>query len=269
MKRHEFLPVAVVLLILLVSCGTTSPYGEKNPFVYSIGQEGSYVFTTTDKETIAALADIDKLKINRVTGCYDPETGLFYGAVEGSFSKGIVNTGLSVSKQVQKVRGSKITYYRQTDGDLCFYAPSNGILFFANYDIENLYLSIFKEKTAQADTVLASKILSASSGMYVKSPTMIPDLGLGLSKETAERFDSIVLLSDSEKYSVDFSLRTQDFSDSFFKLIKTAYTTALKEAGEKIDVNQLKVVILQNGLTVTLTDQDYDPSVFTGMIDQI
>ena len=269
MKRVFFLSFAVLILFLLVSCGTSNPFGEKNPIVYSMGQEGSYVFTTTDRETVSAFVDLDKISYNRLTGCFDPQTGVFYGAVEGKFKKSIVNTGLSFSKELEKVKGDYITYYRQGDGGLCFYVPANGIVFFANSDIERLYKSVFIDHSQSPDPALSTAILTASTGVYVRSPKEILNIGLDLSSENAERFDYMLLLSDSRKYSVDFSLKTQGYSDSFFKLIKTAYTTSLKEKGEKIDLAYLKDIIVQHGLKVTLSDQEYSPSVFAGVFNQI
>lgn len=269
MKRVFFLSAVVVIMLLLVSCGTSNPFGEKNPIVYSIGQEGSYVFTTTDKETVKAVVDLDKLNYKRVSGVYNPQSGVLYGAVEGSFSRGIINTGLSFSKDLKKVKGDKITYYSLADGTMSFYVPANGIVFFANSDIERYYNSVFIDHTEQSDPALSTAILSESTGVYVINPSVIPNIGFDFSDQNAERFNYLLLLSDSVKYCLKFGLKTHNYSDSFFKLIKASYTTSLKEQGIKPDLNYLKNIIVQDGLIVTLSDQVYNPAIFTSLINQM
>lgn len=269
MKKHKFLPVAVILLILLVSCGTSNPFGEKNPFVYSIEQEGSYVFTTTDKNTVNSFADFGPLEYKRVSGFYNPDSGLFCGAVEGSFSKAAVNTAMSVSKQFEKVKEGKFTFYRLKEGGLQLYAPANGIILFSNGSVSDLYAQSFVNKTENSHAELATRILSASTGVYVYSPTVLPDLGFDISAEAAERFDYIVILSDSEKYNAEFSMKTDKFADSFLTLIRTAYTTALREKGEKIYTTYLKTIMLKKDNSVYLLEQDYDSKLISGILGQI
>ena len=269
MKKLKFLPVAVILLVLLVSCGTSNPFGEKNPFVYSIEQEGSYVFTTTDKNTVNSFADFGPLEYKRVSGFYNPDSGLFCGAVEGSFSKVAVNTALSVSKLFEKVKEGKFTFYRHKESGLQLYAPANGIILFSNGYVEDLYNQAFVNRSENSHAELATRILSASTGVYVSSPTVLPDLGFDISSEAAERFDYIVILSDSEIYNAEFSMKTEKFADSFLTLIRTAYTTALREKGEKINTSYLKTIMLKKDNSVFLLEQDYDSKLISGILGQI
>lgn len=266
MKRALPVLFAVLATLILASCATSNPFGEANPFVYAIGEEGSYVFTTTDRETVKAFADFGPLDYRRVTGCYDPYTGDMYGAVEGSFGKGTVDTALDLSGQFEKVTDT-ITYYIHKESGLQLYVPARGILLFSSTDVAALYKSTFLEASRTVNPDLALRILSSATGVYVYRPWKLPDFGFNLSDASTERFESIVILSDNVKYNVLFNMTAKEYAHSFITLLKAAYTTALREAGQRTDVAYLKSIILEDGSTVMLLDQEFDSSLLGNLFN--
>lgn len=251
------IPVFCLLLCLvLVSCATTNPFGDDNPYVYGIGDRGQYVFTTTDRGTAQVFANLEVLDYSRVTGCFDPATGFMYGAIEGSFGKTAVNTALGLSGQFEKNR-SGITYWTHKESGMQVFVPANGIVLFASEDIESVYDTTYLNPSRGTDTILADRILGASTGVYVSSPLLMPDLGFNIADAAMERFDFILLISDGIKYDVLFGLTDSSFADSFLTLLRSAYVGALREAGKKVDTSYLRQIILKDGTTVYLKDQDY------------
>lgn len=268
MRKALFPVLAVVLSLILASCATQNPFGEKNPYVYVIGQKGSYVFSTTDKEVAESFAELDALEYKRVTGCFDPLTGRMYGAIEGDFRKGTVNTGLSVSGQFEKVKDGEITYWKHRESGIELFVPANGIILFATSGIADVIQRTFINPVPSARADLASSIISVQTGVYVNEPVLMPDLGLDLDSASAERFDYIMLLSDGKKYDLDFGLKTEDYASTFLTLLRAAYVTALREAGEKVDVGVLKNMVYSNGKTVYLKEQVFDNRIITSIMTE-
>ena len=62
-------------------------------------------------------------------------------------------------------------------------------------------------------------------------------------------------------------MTSQVFSDSFFKLIKMAYTTAKRQEGIRPSVEQLKETITQELKSVYLKNQDYSDEIVLDIID--
>ena len=267
--RKALLPVfCVVLCFILASCATQNPFGEKNPYVYVIGQKGSYVFSTTDKEVAQSFAELDPLEYKRVTGCFDPLTGRMYGAIEGDFKRGIVNTGLSLSGQFEKVREKDFSYWKHKDSGIELFVPANGIILFATSGIADVRQSTFLNPVPTERADLASVIVSVDTGVYVNEPVEIPDVGLDLDSAAAEKFDYIMLLANGNRYDLDFGLKTEDYASTFLTLLRAAYVTALREAGEKVDVKALKDIVYGSGKTVYLKEQVLDNKIITSILTE-
>lgn len=267
--RKALLPVfAVVLCLVLASCATQNPFGEENPYVYVIGQKGSYVFSTTDREVAQSFAELDPLEYSRVTGCFDPLTGRMYGAIEGDFRRGVVNTALSLSGQFEKIKASEFTYWRHRESRIELFVPANGIILFATSGIEDVRQSTFINPVPAARADLASRIITAQTGVYVDSPVTMPDVGLDLDNAASEKFDYIMLLADGRRYDLDFGLRTEDYASTFLTLLRAAYVTSLREAGEKVDVSVLKNIVYSNGKNVYLKEQVFDNRIITSIMTE-
>ncbi len=267
--RKALLPVfAVVLCLVLASCATQNPFGEENPYVYVIGQKGSYVFSTTDKEVAQSFAELEPLEYSRVTGCFDPLTGRMYGAIEGDFRRGSVNTGLSLSGQFEKVKDTGITFWRHRESGIELYVPANGIILFATSGISDVRQSTFINPVPSERADLASRIISVQTGVYVDEPVSIPDVGLDLDSASSEKFDYIILLAEGRKYDLDFGLKTEDYASTFLTLLRAAYVASLREAGEKVDVSLLKNIVYSNGKNVYLKEQVFDNSIITSIMTE-
>ncbi|MCR5761586.1 MAG: hypothetical protein K6F82_06315 [Sphaerochaetaceae bacterium] len=264
MIRKILLISAIVLS--LVSCASMNPFTEENPFIGAIAEDGKYIFTTTDYESILSLP----IDIQRISGSYDPQTETMYGVIEGDFSKTIVNAGIKASGQFTKNKEDKLTYYVHNETGIQVTVPASGIILFSTDNIKEIYNRYFtKEKETVLDRDIISKLYSDVSGVYVKSPTELPQTGIDLSDAAVERFDYILLISDYDKFDTAFTLTTEEYADSFFKLLKAAYISMLKQNGEKADVSYLKLIITQEGNTIYLKDQDLEKNYVLQIFNEV
>ena len=269
MRKNGIYTVLIAsVLFLFFSCATNNPFTDQDPYVSALGDVGSYIFTTTDQDLISRFIDIKQIRFTRVSGVYDPVTQRYYGALEGKFSKFVAETGISLSKEFKKEKIGKLTVWTYEKNNIQLTIPSNGVILFASDDLVSVYEKTFKFRERKISEIIISMLVNASSAMYVQSPSVMPDFGLDLSESVMERFDYILAtVNEENKYSVNFTLITREYSDSFFKLIKMAYTTEERRKGVKNDINHLKTILTQEDLSVFLKDQDFTDELFLNMID--
>lgn len=255
------------IVLMLVSCASVNPFTEDNPFVGAIAEDGKYIFTTTDHEEILSLP----LEIERVSGSFDPQTEVLFGAIEGKFSKTIVTAGLNASGQFTKIKGSSTTYWVHKESKIELTVPASGIILFSTENVQQIYDRYFVEKkTGKLEPQIISDLYSNVSGMYVKNPKQLPEMDMDLSGFAVERFDFVILVADQEKYSTSFTLTSEEYANSFFTVLKASYVTMLRQNGQKPDTEYLKLIITQEGNTVNLLDQKMDKNyilrIFNGVL---
>ncbi len=255
------------IVLMLASCASVNPFTEDNPFVGAIAEDGKYIFTTTDYEEFLSLP----LEIERVSGSFDPQTEVLFGAIEGKFSKTIVTAGLNASGQFTKKKGSSITYWIHKESAIEVYVPASGIILFSTANVEQIYEKYFVEKKSnKLEPQIISSLYSNTSALYVKNPKKLPEMDMDLSGFAVDRFDFILLVADKEKYSTAFNLTTEEYANSFFTVLKASYVTMLRQNGQKPDTEYLKLIITQEGNTVNLLDQKMDKNyilrIFNGVL---
>ncbi len=252
------------VVLLLVSCASVNPFTDEKPFVSAIAEDGKYIFTTTDYESFISLP----LDVERVSGSLDPDTGILYGAIEGKFSKTIVTAAVNASGQFDKIKGSSSTYWIHKESKMEVAVPASGIILFSTKDIESIYEKLFVEKELSSlEPEIINSLYSDVSGLYVKNPTELPKMDMDLTGFAVDRFDFILLVADSESYDASFTLTTQEYTDSFFTILKAAYVTMLRQKGERPNTEYLSLIITKDEKTVHLLDQKLDKNYILQLIN--
>ena len=270
MKKLKFISI-IFIAFFFFSCATNNPFTDNNPYVSVIGEPGDYIFTTSDQALINQFVSVEKVSFYRISGSYNPVNQNYYGALEGKFSKFIAETGLNLSNEFKKIKINNLNVWVHNKSSLQIVVPANGIILFANKDIDSVYEMTYKFKETRLSPEITRSLINAETSLYIKKPSVMPNFGLDLSDSSLERFDYIFLSvnknDNSKKYSVEFSMTSQVFSDSFFKLIKMAYTTAKRQEGIRPSVEQLKETITQELKSVYLKNQDYSDEIVLDIID--
>ena len=165
-RTVRFISLTLLLLFLLSSCVTRSPIGDEQYF-QGLGLDGEFVITIN-----AQLLDVDQYiqsddtAVNYITermtrlsialydskGTAGPVTEDFsefdyYGAVEGDFSKTLVNSALSVSSAFtsSKDKKTKLRFFVDERSGLEAAVPANGIILFSTTDVVDNYNQTYTE----------------------------------------------------------------------------------------------------------------------------
>ena len=273
-RTVRFISLTLLLLFLLSSCVTRSPIGDEQYF-QGLGLDGEFVITIN-----AQLLDVDQYiqsddtAVNYITermtrlsialydskGTAGPVTEDFsefdyYGAVEGDFSKTLVNSALSVSSAFtsSKDKGTKLRFFIDTQSGLEAAVPANGIILFSTTDVvENFSQTYTEGRTAHISDEDAAKLAASQVGVYVSNPRTMIDLGFDISEVALSNIDSILMVMDDDTISAEFRLKSDDLADSFSILIKAGYIGNLRREGKKVNVSELKEMFTQELSTVNV-----------------
>ena len=273
-RTVRFISLTLLLLFLLSSCVTRSPIGDEQYF-QGLGLDGEFVITIN-----AQLLDVDQFiqsddtAVNYITermtrlsialydskGTAGPVTEDFsefdyYGAVEGDFSKTLVNSALSVSSAFtsSKDKGTKLRFFIDTQSGLEAAVPANGIILFSTTDVVENYTQTYTEgRTAHISDEDAAKLAASQVGVYVSNPRTMIDLGFDINEVALSNIDSILMVMDDDTISAEFRLKSDDLADSFSILIKAGYIGNLRREGKKVNVSELKEMFTQELSTVNV-----------------
>ncbi|MBR5097769.1 MAG: hypothetical protein IK091_00900 [Spirochaetales bacterium] len=273
-RTVRFISLTLLLLFLLSSCVTRSPIGDEQYF-QGLGLDGEFVITIN-----AQLLDVDQYiqsddtAVNYITermtrlsialydskGTAGPVTEDFsefdyYGAVEGDFSKTLVNSALSVSSAFtsSKDKGTKLRFFIDTQSGLEAAVPANGIILFSTTDVVENYTQTYTEgRTAHISDEDAAKLAASQVGVYVSNPRTMIDLGFDINEVALSNIDSILMVMDDDTISAEFRLKSDDLADSFSILIKAGYIGNLRREGKKVNVSELKEMFTQELSTVNV-----------------
>ena len=276
MKRSAVRPALIALscILLLASCVTKSPIGDQEYF-QGLGLDGEFVITVNadlldvsemvsseDASVKYILERMDRLSIalkDRRTDIPSVTTDFsefdYYGAIEGDFSKNLINGALSVSTAFSssKDKKSKLKFYIDNQSGLEAAVPANGIILFSTTDVVENYNSTYtpgREKHISDEDAL--KLATSQIGVYVSNPRTMIELGFDITEQSLENIDSILLVMNDDVISVDFRLKSEDLADSFSILIKAGYVGNLRREGQKADVAALKEMFTQELSTVSV-----------------
>ncbi len=274
--RNLFLLLFTALLVLLSSCVTKSPLGDEQYF-QGIGLDGEFVITvnadlldvgkyvSTDDEAIQYITERMSrlsLALSDNSGGSSPVTTDFseydfYGALEGDYSKSLINGALAVSSLFtkQKDSGTKLKFFVDKTSGLEAAIPANGIILFSSTDVVDNYRQTYTSGRAKLiSDEDAAKLASSQIGIYVSNPRTMLDLGFDITQTALDNIESVLLVMNDDVVSVDFRIKSEELAKSFSVLIKANYVGNLRKAGEKINVAALKEMFTQELSTVCVND---------------
>ena len=276
MKRNAVRSVllAIVCVLLLVSCVTKNPIGDQEYF-QGLGLDGEFVITiNADLIDVSEYIESEDAAVTYITermsrlslALRDRRTDVppvtteftefdFYGAIEGDFSKKLVNGALSLSSLFSSSKDSKtkLKFYVDNESGLEVAVPANGIILFSNTDVAENYNQTYTEgRTTYISDEDALKLSASQIGIYVANPRTMIDLGFEISEQSLENMDSILLVMDDDKITVDFRIKSEELASSFSVLIKASYVGNLRREGVKVNVSELKEMFTQELSTVSV-----------------
>lgn len=274
-KRVSIL-ILTALLVLLSSCVTRSPLGDEQYF-QALGLDGQFVITVN-----ADLLDVGKYvntsdeavnyiteRMNRLSLALYDSTGSsksvttdfsefdYYGALEGDYSKSLINSALSLSSLFtkQKDAETRLKFFVDNESGLEAAIPAKGIILFSSTDVvENYKQTYTSDRVSNISSEDAARLAASQIGIYVSNPQTMIDLGFEITKTVLDNIESILLIMNDDVISVDFRIKNEELANSFSVLIKAGYVGNLRKAGEKIDVASLKKMFTQELSTVRVND---------------
>ena len=297
-RTVRFIFLTLLLMLLLSSCVTKRPIGDEQYF-QGLGLDGEFVITIN-----AQLLDVDQYiqsddtAVNYITermtrlsialydskGTAGPVTEDFsefdyYGAVEGDFSKTLVNSALSVSSAItsSKDKKTKLRFFVDERSGLEAAVPANGIILFSTTDVVDNYNQTYTEgRPKNISDEDAAKLAASQVGVYVSNPRTMIDLGFEINETALSNIDSILMVMDDDTISAEFRIKSEELADSFSILIKAGYIANLRRDGKKVNVSELKEMFTQelstvnvNGMPLTEEQKESILQVVTSILEML
>ena len=276
MKRNAVRSVflTIVCVLLLASCVTKIPIGDQEYF-QGLGLDGEFVITVNaDLLDVSEYVESEDAAVSYITermsrlslalvdrrSDVPPVTSEFtefdyYGAIEGDFSKKLVSGALNLSSLFTRSKDgkTKLKFYVDNESGLEVAIPADGIILFSNTDVVENYNQTYTEgRTTYISDEDAQKLSASQIGIYVANPRTMIDLGFEITEQSLENMDSILLVMDDDRITVDFRIKSEELASSFSVLIKASYVGNLRREGVKVNVSELKEIFTQNLSTVSV-----------------
>ena len=274
MKRNAVRTVflTIVCVLLLASCVTKNPIGDQEYF-QGLGLDGEFVITVNaDLLDVSEYVESEDAAVTYITermsrlslalvdrrSDVPPVTSEFtefdyYGAIEGDFSKKLVSGALNLSSLFTRSKDgkTKLKFYVDNESGLEVAIPADGIILFSNTDVVENYNQTYTEgRTTYISDEDALKLSASQIGIYVANPRTMIDLGFEITEQSLENMDSILLVIDDDRITVDFRIKSEELASSFSVLIKASYVGNLRREGVKVNVSELKEMFTQELATV-------------------
>ena len=274
MKRNAVRSVflTIVCVLLLASCVTKNPIGDQEYF-QGLGLDGEFVITVNaDLLDVSEYVESEDAAVSYITermsrlslalvdrrSDVPPVTSEFtefdyYGAIEGDFSKKLVSGALNLSSLFTRSKDgkTKLKFYVDNESGLEVAIPADGIILFSNTDVVDNYNQTYTEgRTTYISDEDALKLSASQIGIYVANPRTMIDLGFEITEQSLENMDSILLVMDDDKITIDFRIKSEELASSFSVLIKASYVGNLRREGVKVNVSELKEMFTQELSTV-------------------
>ena len=276
MKRNAVRTVflTIVCVLLLASCVTKNPIGDQEYF-QGLGLDGEFVITVNaDLLDVSEYVESEDAAVTYITermsrlslalvdrrSDVPPVTSEFtefdyYGAIEGDFSKKLVSGALNLSSLFTRSKDgkTKLKFYVDNESGLEVAIPADGIILFSNTDVVENYNQTYTEgRTTYISDEDALKLSASQIGIYVANPRTMIDLGFEITEQSLENMDSILLVMDDDRITVDFRIKSEELASSFSVLIKASYVGNLRREGVKVNVSELKEMFTQELATVSV-----------------
>ena len=297
-RTVRFIFLTLLLLLLLSSCVTRRPIGDEQYF-QGLGLDGEFVITinaelldvdqyiNSDDAAISYITDrMTRLSIALYDskGTAGPVTEDFsefdyYGAIEGSFSKTLVNSALSLSSLFNgsKDKDTKLKFFVDSQSGLEAAIPANGIILFSSTDVVENYRRTYTEgRPSHISDADAARLAASQVGVYVSNPKTMIELGFEINEAALANIDSILMVMDDDRISADFRMKSENLADSFSILIKANYVGNLRRDGIKVNVAELKEMFTQelntvivNGMPLSQEQKDSIIQVITSLLQAL
>lgn len=271
----SFLCVLLVgVMMFMSSCATKSPLKDRM-FIQSYGMDGQFVITvdtskldlgeyvdTTDSSTSYIANRMSRLSIvlfdkTEQYSEYPADLSAydFDGAIEGNYSKTLINTALKLSGIFTQQKGeSGLKFLTDEESGLQLAVPKSGIILFSSSDVESTYEKTFKPSVKLISDEQAQKLANCQIGLFVSNPKTLIDLGLDVPKSSLDNIEYILIMIEEDTLSVDFKLKSETLAKSFSIIIKGSYVGQLRREGATIDFEQLKQQFIQEFDMVSVKD---------------
>ena len=257
--------LAVVVLLLLFSCKHTHEFTDGYYF-QAMGEDSEIVVTVDTQKAREVRPSIlgvnDSLlnsileKSSRISVSLSKDEYLeddpypadiasmdISGAIEGDYSKFMINTGLGFSKEFSKVKEDGVKFYSNEGRTIELGSPTNGVILFSNDSYAELYDSTIKNRVIKISDEKAKLLGESVMGLYVRSPQTMISLGFDLP------YSVIIQMSDAVIYVIenegvfylyaDITMKSPSLAKTLNTLLRNQVVAELKRLGEKPDFKAL------------------------------
>ena len=165
------------------------------------------------------------------------------GAIEGDYSKFMINTGLGFSKEFSKVKEDGVKFYSNEERTIELGSPTNGVILFSNDSYAELYDNTIKNRVIKISDEKAKLLGESVMGLYVRSPQTMISLGFDLP------YSVIIQMSGAVIYVIenegvfylyaDITMKSPSLAKTLNTLLRNQVVAELKRLGEKPDFKAL------------------------------
>lgn len=285
-KHHLFLAIAVLLTALLASCTNTHVF-EDGYYFQAMGEEAEIVVTVDTQKARAARPSILGVDDSLLTSLLDKSTRVSVslskdeyseddpypadissmnvsGAVEGDYSKFMINTGLGFSKEFSKVKEDGVKFYTDKENSIEVASPTSGVILFTNDSYPDLYDRTIRNRVINISAEKAALIGESVMGLYVRSPRTMIQLGFEIPLTV------IVQMSDAVMYVVekegvfylnaDITMKSDSLAKTLNTLLRNQVVAEIKRNGGKPDFKVLGQQYMADGDRVLIRDREMSES---------
>ncbi|MDD5973220.1 MAG: hypothetical protein PUC01_05865 [Spirochaetales bacterium] len=263
--KKRILLYCVIVLLILTSCTHTHEF--KDGYYFQAMGEDSEIIVTVDtqkaREVRPTLLGVnDSLlssildKSSRISVSLSKDEYIeddpypadiasmnISGAIEGDYSKFIINTGLGFSKDFSKVKEDGVKYYTNSENTIELGSPTSGVILFSNDSYKELYDTTIKNRVIKISDEKAALIGESVMGLYVRSPQTMIALGFEIPLSVIVQMSDAVIYvveKDSVFYLyADITMKSSSLAKTLNTLLRNQVVAEIKRQGEKPDFKVL------------------------------
>lgn len=264
--------VLVLTALLFISCATTVEKGRPYYDFQAMGRE-NVIVVTVDAEKEGQLVGLAfdgldefsrrakrvSLSLAPTSDAYplEPASLAYHGVVEGDYPRYLLNTGLTFSKEMQRMANENgLIWFQQKEGPLSLYTPKKDRLLFSNSSYEAGYAE-FASRSRLIDDQTAALMAQSSIAVYVVHPETFFELGLGLTAEMVRKAKLLLLLINQDeegKYLLDayVTMDTEKLANTLSQVVRTAHIARLRKEKIPFRIADLQQLFLVENDRVTI-----------------
>ena len=263
--KKRILLYCVIVLLILTSCTHTHEF--KDGYYFQAMGEDSEIIVTVDTQkarevrpTLLGVNDsllssiLDKssrISVSLSKDEYKEDDSYpadiasmnISGAIEGDYSKFIINTGLGFSKDFSKVKEDGVKYYTNSENTIELGSPTSGVILFSNDSYKELYDTTIKNRVIKISDEKAALIGESVMGLYVRSPQTMIALGFEIPLSVIVQMSDAVIYvveKDSVFYLyADITMKSSSLAKTLNTLLRNQVVAEIKRQGEKPDFKVL------------------------------